>query len=352
MSTVNSAAAKCTLDEEEIANEQHDRVSNDQSQYDPSEDFPGKSLSHVGQGFMTKEDLTASPRTDFRKDSDDETGSSSTNPVSSNNSFSADIKAHMLGLSAEQKLTGIVDNSNSVGEICQRLKCSLPLAQLINALKWEQNLVKFYPMLKGWGIQSKIPSFDDTLYIQSSKDLHLMKVEELEEKLESAQDRLTVKLKKQHARWEAIPNQAQAKKLVSMSAALAWLDRQCMFEKGTIVSSAINCTLYHGNEVVQTPSESPKELKCPEHGVPDDRGKTFSPIVVESSELADSAGSGFRVRSSSVEGLRLFAFSMVITARSVCILHGHLSDCKHLYAQQIAFVLCSTCTPGCWLCSL
>ena len=72
-----------------------------------------------------------------------------------------------------------------------------------------------------------------------------------------------------------------------MSAALAWLDRQCMFEKGTIVSSAIDCTLYHGNEVVQTPSESSKELKCPEHGVPDDRGKTLSPIVVESSELVD-----------------------------------------------------------------
>ena len=114
-----------------------------------------------------------------------------------------------------------------------------------------------------------------------------MKVEELEEKLESAQDKLTAKLTKQHARWEQIPNQARAKKLVSMSAALAWLDRQCMFEKGTIVSSASDCTLYHGNEVVRTPTESPKELKCPERGVPDDRGKTLSPIVVENSEMAD-----------------------------------------------------------------
>ena len=59
-----------------------------------------------------------------------------------------------------------------------------------------------------------------------------MKIEELEEKLESAQDKLTAKLTKQHARWEQIPDQARAKKLVSMSAALAWLDRQCMFEKG------------------------------------------------------------------------------------------------------------------------
>ena len=53
MSTVNSAAAH-TLDEEEIATKQHDQVSNDQSQNDPSEDFHGKSLSHVGQVFMTK----------------------------------------------------------------------------------------------------------------------------------------------------------------------------------------------------------------------------------------------------------------------------------------------------------
>ena len=49
MSTVNSAAAH-TLNEEEIATE-HDQVSNDQSQDDPSEDFHGKSLSHVGQGL-------------------------------------------------------------------------------------------------------------------------------------------------------------------------------------------------------------------------------------------------------------------------------------------------------------
>jgi hypothetical protein len=74
MSTVNSAAAKCTLDEEEIATEQHDQVSNNKSQDDPSEDGHGKSFSHVGQVFMTNEGLTTSPPTDSRqKDSDDET---------------------------------------------------------------------------------------------------------------------------------------------------------------------------------------------------------------------------------------------------------------------------------------
>ena len=142
MSTVNSAAAH-TLDEEKLATE-HDQVSNDQNHSDdPSEDFhDGQSLSHVGQGFMTNEGLTASPRTDSRQiDSDDETSSSSTNPVSSNDdSFSADMEAHMQGLSAEQRLKDIVENSNSVEEICQRLNFSLPLAQLINALQWNQNL--------------------------------------------------------------------------------------------------------------------------------------------------------------------------------------------------------------------
>ena len=223
MSTVNSAAAKRTLDEEEKATK-HDQVSHDQD-----------GLSHVGQAFMTNEGLTASPRTDFRNDSDDETGSSSTNPVSLNNSFSNDIKAHVLGMSAEQRFRDIVDNSNSVAEICQRLEFSLPLAQLINALQGEQNLVEFYPELEGWDIRSTLPSFNNTLYIPSSKDLQLMTVEALEEKLESAQEKLTTRLKKQHARWERISNQAQAKKLVSMSAALAWLDHQCMFTKGTIV---------------------------------------------------------------------------------------------------------------------
>ena len=52
MSTVNSDAAH-TLDEEEIATKQRDQVSNDHIQIDPSEDFPGESLGHVGQVFMT-----------------------------------------------------------------------------------------------------------------------------------------------------------------------------------------------------------------------------------------------------------------------------------------------------------
>jgi len=132
-----------------------------------------------------------------------------------------------------------------------------------------------------------MPTFDNKLYIKLSKDLHLMTVEELEEELEAAEDKLTERLKKEHARWGEIPITARAKKLVSLSAALAWLDLQNGFEQGTIVSSAIDCTLYHGNEAVQTPSESPKELKYPAHGVPDDSGKTLSPIVVESSELVD-----------------------------------------------------------------
>ena len=176
MSTEKSDAAH-SLDEEEEATK-HGQVSYDQD--GPSEDLLGKSLSHVGQVFMTNS-LTASPRIDLRNDSDDETGSGSTNPVSSNtDQFSADIRAHMLGLSAEQKLKDIVENSNSVDEICQRLNFSLPLAQLIDALQWERHLVKFYPMLKGWDIQSEIPSFGRMLYIPSLRDVNLMKIDELE----------------------------------------------------------------------------------------------------------------------------------------------------------------------------
>ena len=121
MSTVNSAAATRTLDEEEKATK-HDRVSYDQDS--PSEDLLDKSLSHVGQVFMTNS-LTASPRIDSRNDSDDDTGSGSTNPVSSNtDQFSAEIRAHTHGLSAEQKLKDIVESSNSVEEICKRLNFS------------------------------------------------------------------------------------------------------------------------------------------------------------------------------------------------------------------------------------
>ena len=57
---------------------------------------------------------------------------------------------------------------------------------------------------------------------------------------------------------------------------MAWLDLQSRFEQGTIVSSAIDCTLYHGIGAVHTSSESPKEFKYPEHGVPDGNGKTLS----------------------------------------------------------------------------
>ena len=85
-----------------------------------------------------------------------------------------------------------------------------------------------------------MPSFDNKIYIKLSKDLHLMTVEELEEELEAAEDKLTERLKKEHARWEGIPITARAKKLVSISAALTWLDLQTGFEPGTIVSSAID----------------------------------------------------------------------------------------------------------------
>ena len=132
MSTVDSAVAP-TLDEEEVATD-HDQVSNDEdhSNDDPSEDFHGTSLSHVGRVFMTDAGLAASPQTDSRQtDSDDETNSSSTNPVSSNDSFSVKIKAHVqrLSVSAEQRLTNIVNDSNSVEDICKGLTFSLPLAQ-------------------------------------------------------------------------------------------------------------------------------------------------------------------------------------------------------------------------------
>ena len=70
MHSVNSATAH-TLDKEKIVTK-HDQVSNDQDQSnDPIEDSGqlGESLRHVGQGFMTNEDLTASPRTTLDENS-------------------------------------------------------------------------------------------------------------------------------------------------------------------------------------------------------------------------------------------------------------------------------------------
>ena len=268
MSTENSDVAH-SLDEEIIATNQHDQVSNDHSQ---EEDLLGKSLSHVGRVFMANS-LTPSPRTNSRKYSDDETGPDSINPESSDtDTFSAEIGAHLDGLSAEQRLRGIVENANTLEDICKRLNFSLPLAQLTNALQWKKNLVKFYPMIKGWTIQSEIPTFGKMLYIQGLKNVNDMKVDELEEKLDLAEDKLTAKLTKLHNRWTQIPSQDHAMKLVSISAALAWLGSQCMYDEGTILSSAADCTMHRGSEVEKLPTESPEALKCP-IGVTYDDGK-------------------------------------------------------------------------------
>jgi hypothetical protein len=120
--------------------------------------------------------------------------------VSSTDTFSADIGAHSNGLSAEQKLRGIVENANTIADICKGLTFSLPLAQLTNALQWKKNLVKFYPMIKGWEIQSEIPTFGKMLYIPGLKNVNQMKIDELEEKLDLAEDRLTAKLTRLHTR--------------------------------------------------------------------------------------------------------------------------------------------------------
>ena len=101
MTSVEFAVAQ-TLDEENPASEHH-RVSDDNDLSNTQEnlsleglDQTGMSLSHVGQVFMKKTNLTASPQPSFRRaNSDDESGSSSTHPVGSNDSFSNHVQAHM-----------------------------------------------------------------------------------------------------------------------------------------------------------------------------------------------------------------------------------------------------------------
>ena len=133
--------------DEEIKATNHDQGSNDQSQ---EVSLLGKSFSHVGQGLYIPHSLTESSQT-YQKDSDDETPSG---PQSSNTgSFTADIRDHNTGLTAEQKFKTIVENADTLEEICNGLSFSLPLAQMTNGLQWKKNLVKFYPMLKGWEIQ-------------------------------------------------------------------------------------------------------------------------------------------------------------------------------------------------------
>ena len=127
--------------------------------------------------------------------------------MSSTDTLSADIGAHSCGLSAEQKFKGIVENAKTLAHICKGLTFSLPLAQLTNALQWKKNLVKFYPMIKGWEIQSETPTFGKMLYIQGLKNVNDMKIDELEEKLDLAEDKLTAKLTKLHNRWTQIPSQ-------------------------------------------------------------------------------------------------------------------------------------------------
>ena len=134
MSTEYSEVAH-SLDEEMIATDKHDQERNDQRQ---EENFLGKSFSRVGQVFMTKS-LTASPRTDPPKDSDDETGTDSLGLESSNTgTFSAEIRDHLDGLTAEQKFKIIVENAKTLAHICKGLTFSLPLAQLTNALQWKK----------------------------------------------------------------------------------------------------------------------------------------------------------------------------------------------------------------------
>ena len=132
--------------DEEIKATKHDQERNDQSQ---EVSLLSKSFSYVGQVYIP-DDLTASPQTS-QKDSDDETpsGSRSSN-TGQTGSFTADIRDHNTGLTAEQRFKTIVENATTLEEICQGLTFSLPLAQMTNALQWKKNLVKFYPMLKGW----------------------------------------------------------------------------------------------------------------------------------------------------------------------------------------------------------
>ena len=133
--------------DEEIKATKHDQGSNDQSQ---EVSLLGKSFSHVGQGLYIPHSLTESSQT-YQKDSDDEKEKDSDDETPSDpqslktGSFTADIRDHNTGLTAEQRFKTIVENANTLEEVCQGLTFSLPLAQMTNALQWKKNLVKFYP---------------------------------------------------------------------------------------------------------------------------------------------------------------------------------------------------------------
>ena len=200
--------------DEEIKATKHDQESNDQSQ---EVSLLGKSFSHVGQVFMPQS-LTASPQT-YLKEKIAMTKHHRAHRSSNTGTFSADIRDHNTGLTAEQRFKTIVENAKTLEEICEGLTFSLPLAQMTNALQWKKNLVKFYPMLKGWEIQTEIPTFGGILYIPGLKNVKDMKIKEVEVKLEEAEDDLTKKIARAHQRWTLIPSQDQALKVVSLSAA-------------------------------------------------------------------------------------------------------------------------------------
>ena len=109
-------------------------------------------LSRVGQVFMKKNLTAPSQPSSRRVDSDDETGSGSTQ-IGSNDSFSNHIQAHVKGLSTEQGITEFVENSNTVEDLRKRLTFPLPLAQLINALRWDLHLYRIFPTLQGWTLK-------------------------------------------------------------------------------------------------------------------------------------------------------------------------------------------------------
>ena len=155
-----------------------------------------------------KNNLTESSQPSFRQaDSDDETGSSSTHQMDSNDSFSNHIQAHVEGLSAEQRITGCVENSNSVEDICEGLKLSLPLAQLMNALRWDQHLYRTFPtIIKNADIWQN--SVHQVFEGSASSNCWWTKKKELK----GVEDNLTDKLIEQHASWVNIPIKARAEK--------------------------------------------------------------------------------------------------------------------------------------------
>ena len=210
--------------------------------------------------------LTASPQINLSKDSNDSDDETGTNSKGSSNTgeFSADIRDHVVGLSAEQKFKTIVENAESLAQICKGLTFSLPLAQLHNALQWEKNLVKFYPMLNGWDTKKEFPTFGKMLYIQGLKNVKDMKMKELEEKLVKVEDDLDEKLKRAHKRWTSISSDDRAMKVLSLSAALAWVSSQYTYGQGTILTSAADCTMFREGEAEPENATSPETATYPE----------------------------------------------------------------------------------------